>query len=54
VLIARLRDGARQGLTPAVGQKQQVSGTRRFAPLVANGRALVFGQRMAAIQLNTR
>ena len=42
-----------KGLVDAVGQQQQVRRAGRFAALVANGRAPVLGQRMAAAGLDT-
>ena len=54
MVVARLRAGAGQGLATAVGQEQQVRRAGRFAALVANGRAPIFSQRVAAIELDTR
>ena len=53
VVVARLRAGAGQGLARGVGQKQQLRRAGRFAALVANGRAPVFSQRVAAVELDT-
>lgn len=52
VLVARLgrRDGQRQALI--VGQKQGIGRAAGFAPLIANGRPAVLGQRVAAVELN--
>ena len=51
-VVARLRAGAGQGLTPVVGQEQGRGGAGFFAALVADGLPAVLGGGVAAVELD--
>ena len=52
VVVARLGRGIGQGLALVVGQKQGRRGTGLFTPLIAHGGPAIFGERVAAVELD--